>query len=421
MYISRKFNNDLLWNVGSLAILALSGILSNILIIQFYDAEYLGVYNQVFAVYIFFSQFAVGGIHLSVLKELSYFIQDKEKFFQIICSALILGTVFSTLLAFILFYFSQFISNLLASEKIQTGLLFISPGLIFFSINKILLNALNGLNYIKEYAIFQALRYVFIFFLLFIICSLSLPGEYLPFALTISEFFLTIILLSYIFTKIVNIRKWYKNSNWVSKHLSFGLKSFMGGALIEMNTRIDVIFLGYFLTDKTVGIYSFAAMLAEGVAQFPVLIRRNLDPLIGDCFSKKTPNIIEEFSSKLKFYFPLTMFFISVIISSAVYIYINYFPSGYQLQESLLVLILIFIGVIINSIYRPFSGIFLQGNKPGYHTLISILIISFNATGNFILIPKFGIFGAAIATSLVYILEGVLIKFFSKKLFKIKL
>ena len=56
----KKFSADVAWNVGSLAVLGVSGILLNVLIGRCYDEAALGVFNQALAAYIFFSQLAVG-------------------------------------------------------------------------------------------------------------------------------------------------------------------------------------------------------------------------------------------------------------------------------------------------------------------------------------------------------------------------
>ena len=74
------------------------------------------------------------------------------------------------------------------------------------------------------------------------------------------------------------------------------------------------------------------------------------------------------------------------------------------------------VGVVLNTIYKPFLGILLQGDRPGHHTLMVGIIVVFNFIGNIILIPLLGIYGAAIATGFVYVLEGFLIRYFSKKL-----
>ncbi len=79
------------------------------------------------------------------------------------------------------------------------------------------------------------------------------------------------------------------------------------------------------------------------------------------------------------------------------------------------------IGVTLNAFYRPFLGILLQGDRPGHHTLMVGILVVINFIGNIILIPILGILGAAIATACAYVLEGLLIKYFSKKLLGINL
>jgi O-antigen/teichoic acid export membrane protein len=61
-----KFKQDITWNAGAFALSALFGVLVNLLIIRFYDASALGVFNLVYAIFILLSQLAVGGVHLAV-------------------------------------------------------------------------------------------------------------------------------------------------------------------------------------------------------------------------------------------------------------------------------------------------------------------------------------------------------------------
>ena len=102
MLLNEKFNLDLLWNILSLIILGISGIIINTFIAKFYGAGILGAYNQVFAIYIFFSQFAIGGMHFSVLKNISYNQVRKDKIFQITISGLLLAIILSFIFALIL-------------------------------------------------------------------------------------------------------------------------------------------------------------------------------------------------------------------------------------------------------------------------------------------------------------------------------
>ena len=71
------------------------------------------------------------------------------------------------------------------------------------------------------------------------------------------------------------------------------------------------------------------------------------------------------------------------------------------------------IGVVLNSIYRPFLGILLQSGKPDITD--DFYACYFNFIGNIILIPIFGIYGAAYVTAFVYLREGLLINIFLKR------
>ena len=90
----RRFNRDVLWNVGSLAVLGLSGVVINVVIARdpHYGDDALGVFNQVFAFYIVLAQIAVGGVHLSALKHISHNQDDSQKCAAIASSALLLAT-----------------------------------------------------------------------------------------------------------------------------------------------------------------------------------------------------------------------------------------------------------------------------------------------------------------------------------------
>src|SRR4030095_6718684 len=63
------------------------------------------------------------------------------------------------------------------------------------------------------------------------------------------------------------------DARWVVRHLSFGWHALPGNLITELNTRIDVLVLAVFVSDRIVGVYSFVAMLAEGVFQIGVVVR----------------------------------------------------------------------------------------------------------------------------------------------------
>jgi O-antigen/teichoic acid export membrane protein len=140
----KRFNRDALWNLGSLAVLGVSGIVLNIVIGYYRGAAGLGIFNEIYAIYIVLSQLAVGGVHASVLKHVSHHQDDRLHCSHITTSALLLGLVLSAAVC-VLAYLGRDVASLFPDHPEDVaGLVLAIPGLLFFSLNKILLNALTG-------------------------------------------------------------------------------------------------------------------------------------------------------------------------------------------------------------------------------------------------------------------------------------
>ncbi len=419
--LREKFNVDVLWNVGSLVVLGVSGIVINILIAAYLGAEALGIFNQVFAIYIMLSQISVGGLHFSVLKNISHHERDRRNCTDIASSALILALILAGIVSAATYFLSDLAGAVLESPGVSAGLALAAPGLLFFSLNKILLNVLNAVRSMKAFAVFQALRFIFILLAVIALLAIDSPRENLAFSLTASEVLLFLLLIVYVHCRVLPLRVSAGVRNWFANHLSFGFLGFFSGVLSEMNTRVDVLMLGFFCHDAVVGIYSFAAIVAEGICQLPLVVRRNLDPLLGQCFAEHDQARIRRMASKVKKVVYCLMGAIGLTAVLAYPLVLTLFIPGSEFAASWAVFAILLAGIVLNSGFRPFLGILLQGGRPGMHTLLVLLVVGANILLNAMLIPVLGIIGAATATALVYVLEAFLIVAFARRLFGVKL
>ena len=82
---------------------------------------------------------------------------------------------------------------------------------------------------------------------------------------------------------------------------------------------------------------------------------------------------------------------------------------------------IIICGVVVNAWYRPFLGLLLQGGHPGSHTFLITLLVVSNVILNAVLIPLLGIQGAATATALMLVLEGLFLTFMARRLLQVRL
>lgn len=419
--LSDKFNVDVLWNTGSLAILAVGGIIVNLVVVTLRGNAALGIFNQVFAFYILFSQLAVGGLQHSVLKSVSHNQEDRSLCGDVTSSALILIGLMMIPLSIITAALAEPIGRLVESPSVAQGIYLIIPGLLFFAFNKVLINTLNGLRHMRAYAVFRALRFIFLPISIVVIVLIGLPDALIPLSLTISELLLFIGLLIYTYRKVVPFKRIENMRGWMREHFSFGLRGILSGVLSELNTRVDIFMLGIFLDDTIVGVYSFAAILTEGFSQLALVLRWNVDPLLGKFISEGKRQEITQLAKDTR------RKFLPIMIGIGILGILGY-PIGYMLfvrddylWMSAAIFTIIMIGVSFNFIYRPFEGILLLDGKPAMHTLMILALVSFNVVFNALLIPIFGVYGAAIATGITYVMQAILIWVVSRWLVGVKL
>lgn len=419
--LRQRFNVDVLWNVASLAVLGVSGIVINTVIAAYEGPDALGVFNQVFAIYIMLAQISVGGLHFAVLRHVSHNQGDPERCADISVAALLLALLAAGAVCLPAYALRGLAGRLLDSPDVASGVALIVPGLLFFSLNKILLNILNGVRAMRAFAVFQALRFILILGAIAIILGMDRPSVYLAFSLSAAEVVLFALLLAYINIRIFVLRPTSRMPAWFSEHISFGLRGFFSGLLSEMNTRVDVLMLGYFLGDALVGVYSYAAILAEGFAQLPVVIRRNVDPIIGRCFAEHDFEKLRDATLKVKKITYLVMVAVSAAAVAAYPVVLPLFVKDAEFSASWGVFAILMGGILLNSGYRPFLGILLQGGRPGMYTILIAVAVGSNIVLNAALIPLLGLSGAATATAAAYVLEAVLLVRLTQRCFGLRL
>ncbi len=416
---SNKFSRDVIWNIASLAIAGLCGIALNYLIGLIYDDAALGVFNQVFAIYIFFSQIAVLGVHHSVLQTVAA-APDPIEQGRSASAALALTTALGLVAALCFALVAPFVGDLLASEGVSVGMYWAAPGLFFFALNKVTLACLNGLARMRWYALLQSLRFVLMLAGLCAFLALDVSRAKLPLLLTIAE--LVVLLLSaWAMRDLFRGMRASDLKARVASHLDFGLKGFMSGVLGDLHSRVDVLMLGYFASDRQVGIYSFAAILAEGFLQLLVVLRVNYAPT---CARLLASGATDELRSIIRRGRNLSYAAAVPVAGIAVLGFTYILPaiiSDPSIEESAPIFALLLAGMAMSAGYMPFFQILLLARRPGWHTLLMLATITVNVVGNALLIPYAGPVGAALATALAFVVSVIMLRLFVQRLLQLRI
>ena len=398
---AHHFRRDLIWNLASTGILAVGGLLFSVLIALFYEPDALGVFNQAHAYYILFSQFAVLGVHMATAKYTAEHHGSGDLPQQYLWTGLL--CVFLISIACVLVLGGGILlTGLINKEDVWFATLLTVVALPFFSINKVALSYLNGLSNMRAYAVLQALRPTLIVGAILYFSLNSYAGKYLSAAFLVSELVLSLILAVF---AIVRRVPFTRPSMKVAKELMrFGISIFPGNLILEFNTRIDIICLGLFTGDDyLVGIYSFAALFAEGFYQLFVVIRRIINPKITQAYAEQ-----DGLREKLLSIIALTKKYLRFGAPAAALLLVGgYYAACYVLQRepylaATLPLAILAFSIAFNSRNISLGNLLSDIGKPSAESLVNLIAASTNVVCNCALIPLFGLTGAAIATGISY-------------------
>lgn len=402
----------LIWNYGSVVILSASGFLLNFLIVYFYDAAALGVFNRAYAWYCVFSQIAVWGVHMSVMKLIPEHKEDAGERELIMSSALIGVFLFSAVCVVLIEAVLPWVVT--ANSRLLASMQVVMPGLVFFSLNKVLINYLNGLSDMKAFSFFRSLRYIVIIITIFVLGTLQYDSTWLSFSFTEAEMVVFVCCVVYLVHKKLFIKK--PSLKYVREHFRFGTFILMSNLVTEINTKVDIICLGFMVGDDyLIGIYSFAVLFTEGFYQLYFVVRRSINPKITECYvGGEFQKGIEQISGKLKKYLRvLSPLALGMLIAG--YCVLCFFLQQEEYLVGLKFLIIICLAIMVTGRKIIFGNLFAQTGLPLRESVVNTITVVSNFTLNIVFIYFMGLSGAAVATAASYLIFGYALWYYAKK------
>jgi stage V sporulation protein B len=169
---------------------------------------------------------------------------------------------------------------------------------------------------------------------------------------------------------------------------------------------IDILLLGYFLSVDEVGIYSTASPTSRLVMAFSTALYAVMLPSVSETVAKRDATQLREYiryAYKLSIAILLPVTLVSVILSEPIITTI--FGARYAAAAAPFEILVV--GTAFLGIFTLNSSIFQGVGRPGIPMAVLISTAVLDAVLNLILIPKFGIIGAAAASTLSFVFAGV--------------
>ena len=395
---AKKFVSDV--GVTFFATMTQTALAFSITIIlgKWFGPDELGLYRIVLTIFGLTSICAAIGIPSAVIKFVAEYKDNKKKVDEITSTALIV--VFVSGIAFTVLFF--FLSGTLASafhmlrlEDLLHVLSFIFP---FALINNTLLGLLNGYRRMRLFAFVIIARGGLAVIVTIIFVSAGLGSKGAVLGLVIAEC-LTSLLLFGISYRYINLA--FKNCIPTAIQLiKFGAQIVGANAINSLNKQLDIILIGLFLFPSDVGYYAAAVGLSRFFWLIPASIQRITYPATSEYWSKKNFVPLGKMINKSIKYSSLILVFIAMVVFFyGEFIMTTLFRKDFI--SSFLPLQILLIGTVIRGGLAHPIGASLTGiGRPDLVLKLTAFMLFTNVVFDILLIPRFGILGAAIATSI---------------------
>ncbi len=393
-----KTIKDIQWSFVSLAISSIVHFLLRAVLGRELGAYGLGLYTLVFVIYLFGMQFASFGIGAALTKYVAEYKENRKKVSDFASAGLIGSFLIGLIIGLVLFLLSDILAvNIFNSPDMVMLIRIIALCFPFIAIQKIVVGTLNGLRKMKLFAFVTIMQNVSVFLVSFVLVYFfeggtmgAVIGLVLP-TIIISIFSLSLI------RYLVDRPK--KCCNIIFKQLClFGVYVVLINSIALINIQIDSLLIGYFLDKIDVGYYAISILLVQSLLLLPQAIQRITTPMIATYHGRKDYENIRELIKQAIFKTFLIILLLSTLIAFFGKFIINIVFTDEFLPAYSPLLILLFGFTIYAPIVSVGSALSSIG-KINILFKVSVFNAIINIILNILLIPRYGINGAAMATS----------------------
>lgn len=382
-----------------------------IIIARFYNPNDYGLFNLFYTILNIFLVISMLGLSSGLSRFIAFYNSsgEEKKTKEVEKFGIILTILSSICFGIFLFFFSPELSNIFTDNLILENYLKIAAiTLPSYGLLSTLTSIYRGHKRIKEKILFFDVGKELLFLIFCIIVGiLSLPFIGIIWSFFISYNLIAIVFLIYYFKihkSLTNHRFKLNFDRKIGEEiLIFSIPILFVEMMNNLMGWTDTIMIGYFLKEASVGFYNVAKPLSLLINTSMIASAFIYVPIATDLFAKK------RFNENKVIYSVLTKWICIITLPIAIVLFfyaeevikiifgIEYISATIPLK---ILTLTYFIQIIVGPVGHTLTA-FGKTKFLMYSTIFSLII---NIILNIILIPKFGISGAAIATSISFLI-----------------
>jgi O-antigen/teichoic acid export membrane protein len=377
------------WLLGEKILRLTIGLLVGIWVARYLGPEEFGDFNYALSFVAFFSIFATLGLDKVVVREL---VKNKALTDKLMGTAFILKLIGSGIVLCLLYITVLFRVN---EEQTNVFIFIIAGATIFQSFNVI--DFYYQSKVLSRYVVYSNFISLLISSIVKIVLILNnVPLIFFVYVVLFDSIILMLGFVYFYYKTNHSIRSWCFDKQIAISLLQDSWPLILSGLVVTVYMKVDQIMIKQMLGSIQVGEYAAAARLSEAWYFIPVVICSSLFPAIINA-KKISDKLYYERLQKLYdiMVWGSIVIIIPVTLSSEWLIALTY-GSEYSRSAGVLVIhiwasVFVFLGVAS-------SSWFIVENLQKYSFYRSLMGACLNIVLNFMLIPRYGIYGAAIST-----------------------
>lgn len=401
--LHKIFSNAGLTGVGEI-FFKIFNYLTIWMVIKSIGAAQYGVYLLAWTVISFASILAGFGFPAGLLKFIAQYYgqEDKARAKGALLFPLSFSLTLSLLMIPCLFFLAPYLEHWLFKKPgISMSLQWLSFGLPFAACLSLLSSSLQGCQMIKYLIYVEKIWQSLFFFLLtmlFFLFGFTLNGLIMA---KIGSMAISCALALYYLNRLFPIfNSSLKPIYEKQKMLFFSAPLVLAVFLNFFVLYTDILMLGYFSTSQAVGIYGVLARLVPLIVLPLTAFETIFSPMVADLFHKKEFGRLEQlhkFTTKWICIFSLPVFGLILLFSRPL---LSFFGEEFTIAS--IPLAVLALGQISRVCVGISGYIILMTGHQNLSLFNNLLLFGLNSFLNYLLIPHYGILGAAAATSFSY-------------------
>ena len=400
-----KFKENEILNKGSSAFVfkiigSLLGYLFLLLATRNSGAEAWGVFALCLALLNITSILSRMGIDVAVLRFIASFKSEKAKAKSIYIKGFKLVFPLSICFTLLLFFFSDFIAiTIFNKSQLTFYIQVISFAILPFTIIYLNAQSFRGLKKISHFAFFQHVSKFLFAIIIFLGISFftNISVERNIFYAFVAALYCVMIISTILLKKELVVKKEEKSPISNKKLIRTAFPMMLSTSILLIMSWADSVIIGIFKAESEIGIYNVAIRLAMISGLVLGAINSIVAPKLSEAYNngrKKEFALIVRQSTRVIFFSSLPILIFLIVFPEFL---LSFFGSEFLIGKTTLYVLLV--GQIINA-FSGSVGVIMQmtGRERLFQNILIVALI-INIGMNFLLIPTYGIIGAAIASS----------------------